>query len=220
MKAANVHVGDRYAITISGKPAVVVIDQVHFRGGWYATNERTHRQIILKSARRLKYNVTLRDYAIAYYADLAAGRTPWDGTGARATIAGDYDGCEREIERARLQSERQNPLGIIEPAQVKDCGDNLDASDCARAGETEAGRAAERAADRGGPGPEEGILYPNVQVELTGRDGNAFAIIGACIKAARRAGIGAGPIAAFQVEATSGDYDHLLATCMRWFDVS
>lgn len=63
-------------------------------------------------------------------------------------------------------------------------------------------------------------LYPEVKIELCGNDGNAFAIIGRCLKAARRAGLAAGPIAAFQIEATSGDYNNLLATCMKWFDVS
>jgi len=65
-----------------------------------------------------------------------------------------------------------------------------------------------------------GPKYPNVSVELTGHDGNAYNIIGRCLKAARRAGLGAGPIAAFQIEATSGDYDNVLQTAMRWFDVS
>ncbi len=64
-----------------------------------------------------------------------------------------------------------------------------------------------------------GPKYPQVKVKLTGRDGNAFAVIGACLKAARRAGLDAGPIAAFHLEAMAGDYNHLLATCMEWFDV-
>jgi hypothetical protein len=72
----------------------------------------------------------------------------------------------------------------------------------------------------GGTTTMETPLYPQVQVQLDGEDGNAFDIIGRCLKAARRASIGAGPIAAFQVEAMNGDYDHLLATCMKWFDVS
>jgi hypothetical protein len=32
--------------------------------------------------------------------------------------------------------------------------------------------------------------------------------------------VGAAERAAFQAEATSGDYDHLLQTCMKWVDVS
>ena len=57
------------------------------------------------------------------------------------------------------------------------------------------------------------------QVELTGRDGNAFVIIGACIKAMRRSGWNAEKIADVQKEMTSGNYDHLLATAMKHFDV-
>ena len=61
--------------------------------------------------------------------------------------------------------------------------------------------------------------HPEVQVSLVGHDGNAFAILGRCATAARRAGVSQEEIQAFQDEATSGDYDHLLQTCIRWFDV-
>jgi hypothetical protein len=62
--------------------------------------------------------------------------------------------------------------------------------------------------------------YPNVKVQLSGEDGNAFAIIGRCRRAARREGVSDDELDAFSAEATSGDYDHVLQTCMRWFDVS
>jgi hypothetical protein len=65
--------------------------------------------------------------------------------------------------------------------------------------------------------------YPNVSVQLSGQDGNAFAILAACRKAARRAKvpqISQEEIELFTAEAMSGDYNHLLATCMAWFDVS
>ena len=60
--------------------------------------------------------------------------------------------------------------------------------------------------------------YPNVRIQLTGNNGNAFAILGLCQRAARKANLPADEIKAFMDEATGGDYDHLLATCMRWFD--
>jgi hypothetical protein len=60
--------------------------------------------------------------------------------------------------------------------------------------------------------------YPHVHVQLTGKDGNAFFILGRCQGAARKAGIPADQIKAFMDEASAGNYDHLLATCMRWFD--
>lgn len=62
--------------------------------------------------------------------------------------------------------------------------------------------------------------YPDIKVKLTGRDGNAFAILGAVISALRRAGVPKEEQNAFQEEATSGDYDHLLQTCMKWVEVS
>jgi hypothetical protein len=61
--------------------------------------------------------------------------------------------------------------------------------------------------------------YPDVEVELVGQDGNAFAILGAVSKALKRAGY---PEAAaeFMTEASSGDYTHLLNTAMAYVNVS
>ena len=61
--------------------------------------------------------------------------------------------------------------------------------------------------------------YPNVTVQLTGNDGNAFVILGSCINAMRRAKISQEERDAFQKEATSGNYDDLLVTCMNWLNV-
>jgi len=60
--------------------------------------------------------------------------------------------------------------------------------------------------------------YPEVQVQLSGQDGNAFAILGRTAKALRQAGVAQEEIDNFFAEATSGDYDHLLQTTMRWVD--
>ncbi len=57
------------------------------------------------------------------------------------------------------------------------------------------------------------------ELELVGQDGNAFAIIGKAIKVARKAGWTAEKIKKFQAEVTSGDYDHVLQTCEKYFDV-
>jgi hypothetical protein len=54
--------------------------------------------------------------------------------------------------------------------------------------------------------------YPEVQVQLSGEDGNAFAILGRTTAALRAAGVSSEEIDAFFAEATSGDYDHLLQT--------
>lgn len=61
--------------------------------------------------------------------------------------------------------------------------------------------------------------YPKINVKLTGTDGNAFAILGACRKAARKAGLGDTEVTEFYKEATSGDYSQVLATCCKWFNV-
>ena len=65
-----------------------------------------------------------------------------------------------------------------------------------------------------------GPKYPNVKVKLTGTDGNAFAIIGKCKEALRRAKVSPEEQQAFIKEATSGDYNNLLCTCMKWVDVA
>ena len=63
------------------------------------------------------------------------------------------------------------------------------------------------------------IRYPNVTVQLTGEDGNAFSIMGRVGKSLKRAGVSAEEVAKFYKEAQSGDYDHLLQTCMKWVNV-
>ena len=62
--------------------------------------------------------------------------------------------------------------------------------------------------------------YPDIEVQLTGHDGNAFAVIGAVGAALKRAGVAEAEVVAFYREATASDYDSLLATCMRWVEVS
>jgi hypothetical protein len=61
--------------------------------------------------------------------------------------------------------------------------------------------------------------YPHINIPLVGEDGNAFSILGRVQRIARRAGLTADEIEAFRTEATSGDYDNLLLTVMRWFSV-
>ena len=63
------------------------------------------------------------------------------------------------------------------------------------------------------------VKFPDITVQLTGEDGNAFAIMGQCSRAMRKAGCSKEEIDAFMTEAQSGDYDHLLQTCMTWFNV-
>jgi hypothetical protein len=63
------------------------------------------------------------------------------------------------------------------------------------------------------------IKYPDIEVELVGRDGNAFAIMGAVSKALRRASVSQDEIDKYLDESRSGDYDNLLATATRWVSV-
>lgn len=61
--------------------------------------------------------------------------------------------------------------------------------------------------------------YPNITVQLSGQDGNAFNIIGRVSAALRRAGVSQKERTAFMKEATSGLYDHVLQTAMAWVKV-
>lgn len=64
------------------------------------------------------------------------------------------------------------------------------------------------------------MKHPEVKVKLVGSDGNAFAILGNVAGAMRKKNIPRSEIAEFMKEAMAGDYDHLLATCAEWVDVS
>ena len=56
-----------------------------------------------------------------------------------------------------------------------------------------------------------------LKLKLVGEDGNAWAIIGRGARVLRKNGMG-DKVEAFQTECLSGSYQHLLATCMEWFD--
>ena len=55
--------------------------------------------------------------------------------------------------------------------------------------------------------------------KIIGKDGNAFAILGKVTKALKEAGADKDIIKQYQEEATSGDYNHLLVTTMRYVKV-
>lgn len=61
--------------------------------------------------------------------------------------------------------------------------------------------------------------YPNIEVQLTGQDGNAFFIIARVNKALKEAGVSKEEIDDFMEDAMSGDYDHVLQTVMKWVNV-
>ncbi len=63
------------------------------------------------------------------------------------------------------------------------------------------------------------VKYPDVTVNLSETDGNAFFIIGRVRASLRRAGVPAEDVEAFSKEAMSSDYDHVLQTCFKWVNV-
>jgi hypothetical protein len=64
------------------------------------------------------------------------------------------------------------------------------------------------------------IKYPEVLVQLSGNDGNAYSILAAVQSGLKRFGVSKDERDAFFEEATAGDYDALLQTCMRWVRVA
>jgi len=59
----------------------------------------------------------------------------------------------------------------------------------------------------------------NTTVQLTGNDGNAFAIMGSVRSALRRAGATKEQIDEYSNASMSGDYDNLLRVAMEWVKV-
>ena len=60
------------------------------------------------------------------------------------------------------------------------------------------------------------VRYPNVEVDLIGGDGNAFAIIGSVSKALKRARVPADEVSEFCSKAMQSEsYDHLLQFVME-----
>ena len=60
----------------------------------------------------------------------------------------------------------------------------------------------------------------DVDVQLTGTDGNAFVILGRVSQGIIEAGGEKSDVIDFQDEAMSGDYNHLLRTCIEWVNVA
>jgi hypothetical protein len=62
--------------------------------------------------------------------------------------------------------------------------------------------------------------YPQVVVNLSSHDGNGFFIASTVRRELyKQAGVRDAERQEFWEEALSGDYDHLLQTCMRWVTV-
>ena len=61
--------------------------------------------------------------------------------------------------------------------------------------------------------------FPDIEVQLTGESGNAFAVLGQVKKAMEQGGVSDEDVEEFMREATAGDYDHLLQTVMKTVEV-
>ena len=59
----------------------------------------------------------------------------------------------------------------------------------------------------------------DIEVELLGQDGNAFAVMGRVTRELKRAGATPEKIAEYQESAMSGDYDNLLSVTADWVNI-
>ena len=64
------------------------------------------------------------------------------------------------------------------------------------------------------------VKYPEIEVQLSGEDGNAMAIMTRVSAALRRAGVSKEERDAYYEQSTSGDYDNVLRVAMEWVEVS
>lgn len=61
--------------------------------------------------------------------------------------------------------------------------------------------------------------YKNITVQLTGQDGNAFAIMAKVSGALRKESVPESEVEEYLAESMEGDYDNLLRTAMNWVNV-
>jgi hypothetical protein len=66
----------------------------------------------------------------------------------------------------------------------------------------------------------EQVKYPEIEVELVGHDGNAFAIMARVKSALQKNGVSSEEVDEYLEESMSGDYNNLLRTAMKWVSVS
>ena len=64
------------------------------------------------------------------------------------------------------------------------------------------------------------VKYANIEVPLSGQDGNGMFILSRVSMALKIANVPDEEIEAYRTEATSGNYDHLLQTTMETVNVT
>lgn len=60
----------------------------------------------------------------------------------------------------------------------------------------------------------------DIEVQLSGQDGNAYNLLAIVRRALIDAGVPDVEIQEFITQATSGDYDNLLRLCMEWCNIT
>ena len=63
------------------------------------------------------------------------------------------------------------------------------------------------------------MKHPEIEIQLTGQDGNVFVLLGIVLTTLKKAKLPKSEIDEFKKQAMSGDYDNFLQTCMEWFNI-
>lgn len=71
-----------------------------------------------------------------------------------------------------------------------------------------------------GVGTIDNPWYPEIEVELTGIDGNTGSIMAAVSRGLKRNGVSYDQVEKMREEMLSGDYNNVIQTAMRWVCVS
>lgn len=61
--------------------------------------------------------------------------------------------------------------------------------------------------------------FPEITVQLSGNDGNAFSIMAAVLQALRRGGVPKEERDLYTKDSMSGDYDNLINVASQWVNV-
>jgi len=67
--------------------------------------------------------------------------------------------------------------------------------------------------------PMFGGQFAEIDVQLSGNDGNAFSIMGSVVRAIKRAGATEAQVAEYREASMAGDYDNLLQVALRTVNV-
>jgi hypothetical protein len=108
MQQDQVQIGKTYAAKVTDKIAPVRIDSENENGGWNATNLRTNKQIRIKSAQRLRNEITVPDDEPAKAEEALKAAAAVSGSQQRKRAKKKLSQKERDQLRAQHKADQAN----------------------------------------------------------------------------------------------------------------